>query len=49
MLLVGRTVANALERAISIRRARFVPIGTDCIVSVFVLLGCPAWLADIYK
>ena len=49
MLLVGRAVTNALERTISIRRARFVPVGTDSVASVLVLPGCPTRLTHAYK
>ena len=49
MLLVSRTVADALERTVSIRGARVMPIGTDSVISVLVLPGCSARLADIYK
>jgi hypothetical protein len=49
MLFSSRTVTDALERTISIRRTGFVLIGTGDSSSIFVLPGCPARLADIYK
>jgi hypothetical protein len=49
MLLVGWAVTDALKRAVSIRRAGLVRIGTDSIFSLFVLPRCPTRLADIYK
>ena len=49
MLFFSRAVADALESALTIRRARLMLIGTDNFCSVFVLSGCPARLADVYK
>jgi hypothetical protein len=49
MLFFSRAIADALESAIAIRRARLMLIGTDNFFSVFVLSGCPARLADVYK
>ena len=49
MLFVSWAVADALESALTIRRTRLMLIGTDDCRSVFVLPGCPARLADIYK
>jgi hypothetical protein len=49
MLFLSRAVADALESALTIRRAWLMLVGTDVFRSVFVLPGCPARLADIYK
>src|SRR5687767_6969797 len=49
MLCVSRAIADALESTLTIRRARLMTIGTDNVRSVFVLSGCPARLADVYK
>jgi hypothetical protein len=49
MLFFSRAVADVLESAITIRRARLTLIGTDNFFSVFVLSGCPARLADVYR
>jgi hypothetical protein len=49
MLFSSWAVTDALERAVSIRRARLVLMGTDNVFAVFVLPGCPARLADVYK
>src|SRR5687768_4858463 len=49
MLFVSRAVADALDRGITIRWARLIPVGTDSLRSVFVLSRCPARLADVYK
>jgi hypothetical protein len=49
MLLVSRPVTDALERTVPIRRANFVPIGTESVASVLVLPRCPTRLADVYK
>jgi hypothetical protein len=48
MLFLSRAIADALESAIDIRRARLMRIRTD-FFAVFVLPRCPARLADIYK
>jgi hypothetical protein len=49
MLFARWAVADALERAIPIRRARLIYIGTDKILSIFILPGRPARLADVHK
>jgi len=49
MLFFSRAVADALEGAITIRRARLILTGTDNFFSFFVLPGRPARLADIHK
>ena len=49
MLFFSRAIADALESAVTIRRARLILIGTDNFFSIFVLSGCPARLADVYK
>lgn len=49
VLFFSRAVADALENALTIRRARLMLIGTDNFSSFFVLSGCPARLADVYK
>jgi hypothetical protein len=49
MLFSSGAVADTLERAISIRLAPLVLRGTDKFVSVFILSGRPAGLADVYK
>ena len=42
-------ITDALERAIPIRRARLALMKTYNFFPVFVLPGCPARLADVYK
>jgi hypothetical protein len=49
MLFFSRAIADALESALTIRRARLMRIGTDNVFSVFVLSGCSARLAHVYK
>jgi hypothetical protein len=49
MLFSSGAVTDALERTVAIRRSRLVLVGTDNVLSVFVLSGCPARLADVYK
>jgi len=49
MLFFSRAVADPLEGAIGIRRARLVIIRSESFLSVFVLSGCPTRLAGIYK
>ncbi len=49
VLFSSRTVADALERAVSIRGTRFLFIGTDAFLSVFVLSRCAARLSGVDK
>ena len=49
MLFFSRTVADALQRAITIGRAWLILIGTDKFISFFILPRRPTRLADIDK
>ena len=49
MLFVSWPVADPLERAVTVRRARLILIRTDNFSSFFVLSRCPARLPNIYE